>query len=165
MMNKTMKRISIGLIFLLLTFVIYRSNPPARILTASTSGDRLNHLLAKPTTSASPAPLPIPDPACIAQGGRWEPLGLLGGYGCNLPTTDGGKSCTSSIMCEGDCLADHLIELYREHSSGLLLPDINLIKEVNARGEEMKGACSFWRSNFSCHIFVEQGQYSVMCID
>lgn len=162
-MNKTMKQISIGLIFLVLLCVIYRSYPPDRTLTTRTVEDRSIQLLVKPITSASRIPLPAPDPACIAEGGRWEPLGLSG-YGCNLPTVDGGKSCTSSNTCEGDCLADHLDELYREHGSGLLLPDMKRIKEINARGE-VAGICSFWRANFSCHIFVEQGQYSVMCLD
>jgi len=158
-----MKRIFIALVFMILIFAIYRFYPSVRTPIVRSIEDHITQPLIKPTATAAPIPIPTPDPVCIAQGGRWEPLGLIG-YSCNPPTADGGTSCTNSNMCEGNCLADHLSELYREYSSSLFLPDMARIKELNVRGE-VTGTCSFWRANFSCNIFVEDGQYTVMCLD
>jgi len=159
-MNKITKPPAIALLFLFLLFVIYRSYPPAKAFTARTTED---YSTPGKTGNSTFLPLPTPDPTCIAQGGRWESLGFKG-YGCNMPTTDGGNFCTSSNMCEGACLADNLDELYRDGGWGLLLPDTKRINELNARGEVV-GTCSSWHTNFGCHIFVQQGQYVEMCLD
>jgi hypothetical protein len=81
---------------------------------------------------------------CEEQGGRWEVLGFSG-PGCNLPSSDGGKSCTDIKDCEGLCLADN--------------------EDTNAQGDELMGVCSEWQSNFGCHEILEKGRIVEICID
>jgi hypothetical protein len=40
---------------------------------------------------------------CNARGGVWIRMGLLGNFGCNLPTKDAGKACTDDDQCEMYC--------------------------------------------------------------
>lgn len=42
---------------------------------------------------------------CAAQNGQMV-QGAFGQFVCERPTKDAGKSCTSSMDCEGHCLAD-----------------------------------------------------------
>lgn len=100
---------------------------------------------------------------CLRQGGRWEVLGFSG-PGCNLPTSDGGKPCSDSRVCEGLCLVDNE-EIMVDNGQGILVPDPDLIEEMNARGVELQGKCSAWQSTFGCHVVVEHGRYVEMCID
>lgn len=81
---------------------------------------------------------------CLAQGGRWEVLGFSG-PGCNLPSSDGGKSCTDSKDCEGLCLADK--------------------DEIDAQGDELTGVCSQWQSHFGCYMILEKRRDVEICID
>jgi len=41
--------------------------------------------------------------ACLSHGGSWERMGMRGYFGCNLPTPDAGKSCTSDNDCAMIC--------------------------------------------------------------
>jgi hypothetical protein len=117
-------------------------------------------------TQGFPPGFPTPDPEefdeCKAQGGRWDILGF-NGPGCNLPTTDGGKSCSDSKECESACLANS-DEIWKKAESGLRFPDSERIDEINAQGKVI-GACSNWRANFGCHVWVEEGQYAYICVD
>ncbi len=76
-----------------------------------------------------PAGFPTPDPeifeSCLAEGGRWEVLGFSG-PGCNLPTSDGGKTCQDSEDCESGCLGDPDLVM-RKAGYGQLIPDHELI--------------------------------------
>lgn len=49
---------------------------------------------------------PSTEEECLDKGGEWG--GFAGGRGhirgCNLPTSDAGKSCDHSDQCEGACL-------------------------------------------------------------
>jgi hypothetical protein len=100
---------------------------------------------------------------CLRQGGRWEVLGFSG-PGCNLPTSDGGKPCSDNQECEGLCLADNE-EIMLDNGQGYLVPDPDLIEEINAKGVELHGICSGWQSTFGCHVVVENGKYVEICID
>jgi hypothetical protein len=88
----------------------------------------------------------------------------LSGPGCNLPTSDGGKPCVDSRECTGLCLADD-DEIMMDNGQGILVPDQDLIDEMNARGEELHGVCSAWQSTFGCHVVVEKGKFVEICID
>lgn len=44
--------------------------------------------------------------ACVADGGRWAPGGLLPDRLCFLPTPDAGKSCARASDCSAVCLSD-----------------------------------------------------------
>jgi hypothetical protein len=100
---------------------------------------------------------------CLQQGGRWEVLGFSGA-GCNLPTLDGGKPCSDSRECEGLCLVDNE-EIMVDNGQGFLVPDPDLIDEINAKGIELHGICADWQSTFGCQLVVENGKYVEICID
>ena len=93
-----------------------------------------------------PPGFPTPDAedlaACLEAGGRWEVLGYSG-PGCNLPTSDGGKSCTGSEECESACFGDPDLVMI-EDEFGNLLPDHERIEELNAMQGEKTGLCSSW---------------------
>jgi hypothetical protein len=100
---------------------------------------------------------------CLEQGGRWEVLGLSG-LGCNLPSLDGGKACQDNRDCEGLCLADDESVMV-DTPDGVKIPDHSRIDQVNAQGEEIKGVCSMWQSDFGCQAVVEGDKIVVICID
>jgi hypothetical protein len=100
---------------------------------------------------------------CLDQGGQWEVLGLSG-PGCNLPTKDGGKTCSDWANCESLCLADD-DTLYNEDETGFLQPDHKIIEQHNAENDQLSGVCSAWQSNFGCHVILENSKYVVICID
>jgi hypothetical protein len=81
------------------------------------------------SSSEFPPGFPTPEPEkvqdCRNQGGQWEVLGFSG-PGCNLPTEDGGKTCSDWADCESLCLADDNT-LYNEDSTGFLQPDHEII--------------------------------------
>jgi len=92
---------------------------------------------------------------CLAKGGKWKAVGIYPNEICNLPTTDGGKKCSSSNDCEGSCLA---VDLTEEQRRSLM------------RGEkveiEVKGECTSWLRNFGCIGFVEDGKVDrFLCLD
>ncbi len=41
--------------------------------------------------------------ACVREGNRWGKGGLLGQEMCFTQYNDGGKACTASSQCEGQC--------------------------------------------------------------
>lgn len=66
-------------------------------------------LAACQTTADKPAePEPNADDriACEARGGQYGQAGLLQSWVCIEPTSDAGKSCTTSSDCTGMCMAD-----------------------------------------------------------
>lgn len=74
--------------------------------------------------------------ACELKGGKYEQLGMMQMYQCNMATKDAGKSCNSGNECEGLCL-----------------------------GENGKGICSSWSQNFGCIPIIENGEEVTICID
>lgn len=73
---------------------------------------------------------------CIANGGKYEPVGKMQTYQCNLPTSDKGKHCNTRTDCEGMCLS---IDGY--------------------------GHCSGWSLNFGCMDIFENNETLTLCID
>ncbi len=114
-----------------------------------------------------PPGFPTPDPeilaACLEQGGRWEMLGFSG-PGCNLPTSDGGKTCTESTECESACLGDPDLVMI-EDEFGFLLPNHEKVEELNAIDGEQSGLCSAWQENFGCNVWLQEGSFVVICVD
>ena len=114
-----------------------------------------------------PAGFPTPDPgiyaACLADAGRWEVLGFSG-PGCNLPTSDGGKTCQDSEDCESGCLGDPDLVM-RKAGYGQLIPDHERMDELNAKNVENMGLCSPWKGNFGCRVWLEKGRYVAICVD
>lgn len=60
-----------------------------------------------PAEEAAPPPPPkSPEQlTCERRGGTWASAGKEGVKACVSRTRDGGKSCTSGLQCQGDCLA------------------------------------------------------------
>ncbi len=55
--------------------------------------------------AAGPASVAAADRQCAALGGKLKQAGRMGRYACYAQYSDGGKSCTDSNECEGDCRA------------------------------------------------------------
>ena len=59
------------------------------------AGDQPVQKVALPRTKAQ----------CLAAGGEWILLGpQMVAHGCMLKSKDGGKSCTTSAQCQGECV-------------------------------------------------------------
>ena len=85
--------------------------------------------------------------ACESQDGQWGIVGLSAFPVCNLPTADGGKSCTDGSQCESrKCLAN----------------ESTISADTNAA---VTGQCSAWQMMAGCLLFVEDGKASRICID
>jgi hypothetical protein len=95
--------------------------------------------------------IPQDQKSCEAKGGIWKKIGIRPMEECNLPTTDGGKSCWGSNVCEGVCLA----ELSRE----------DLQKGMKGKMFKREGKCSEWVKVVGCRAYVYQGWASVVCSD
>ena len=77
---------------------------------------------------------------CLKNGGTWGRQGLSVKEQCNLPTADGGKTCTDSSQCEGPCFG----------------------KEVGATS----GQCSSWTINKGCYAPMYNGVATgILCED
>ncbi len=88
---------------------------------------------------------------CLSKGGIWKRPGPRPTEECNLPTTDAGKICESSNVCEGVCLADLTSDQLRQGMSGKLF--------------QTKGKCSAVIKIYGCHGYVYLGWASVVCAD
>jgi hypothetical protein len=56
-------------------------------------------------TTVNKLTLPTTQTACVAAGGEWvEPAPEKIVSGCFLKTTDGGRSCTTSVQCQSECV-------------------------------------------------------------
>ena len=95
--------------------------------------------------------IPKDEQSCLAQNGTWKKMGIRPVASCNLPTQDGGKSCTSSDNCEGVCLADLTNEELREGMKGRLF--------------KTDGQCSDWLIVLGCKAYVYKGWAQVVCSD
>jgi hypothetical protein len=109
---------------------------------AETSGSEL----VEPTTVA-----PEDEAACEALGGKWGRIGLAPKESCNLPTTDGGKTCRDWSDCESACIANLTVEQFDQARHGALI--------------EATGACAEWMTVVGCQPFLEDGVVRVICID
>jgi hypothetical protein len=81
---------------------------------------------------------------CVAQGGRWKPLGFLGRWQCERALSDAGQACRDGSDCQGECLAP----------AG---SDID---------QPVLGQCAAVAPLFGCHARVRQGKAEPMlCVD
>jgi hypothetical protein len=135
--------------------------------SAGSSSDSVNEIGPSDNDGISAPGFEDSDPArvqeCLDQGGIWTVLGIAG-EGCNLPTEDGGKTCSGWADCESLCLANDDM-LYNEDTTGFLQPDHEIIEQRNVESDQFRGVCSAWQSNFGCHVVLENGKYVVICID
>jgi hypothetical protein len=88
---------------------------------------------------------------CEVKGGVWKKIGIRPQAECNLPTTDAGKACSSSNVCEGVCLAD-------------LSPD-DLRSGMKGKLFKTDGKCSNFIKVVGCRGYVYRGWASVVCAD
>ncbi|MCJ7740885.1 hypothetical protein MUP32_06275 [Candidatus Microgenomates bacterium] len=88
---------------------------------------------------------------CEKIGGVWKKMGPRPVEECNLPTKDSGKSCESSNVCEGVCLA----QLSRD----------DLQKGMRGQKFKTQGKCSSFIKIMGCQAYVYQGWASVVCAD
>lgn len=83
--------------------------------------------------------VPANEEQCKSLGGEWGRFGMADILRCNLPTKDGGKSCTDGSQCEaGIC---------------------------SARTGENSGTCPDLRLNFGCMDVIESGKIASLCVD
>jgi len=89
--------------------------------------------------------IPQTEQECLARGGNWTHIGLPGmPKRCDLKATDGGKKCTDSSQCEGECMAP----------------------EAAQEGDTIEGSCSEYILVFGCKRFVEDGRVGMtICAD
>ncbi len=81
---------------------------------------------------------------CVWSLGRIERAGILGAERCTRPYSDGGKSCTDSSQCEGQCRA----------------PDLNQTDKA------IVGVCQMDDNPFGCHAEVSGGiAQPGLCVD
>ena len=82
---------------------------------------------------------------CLAIKGNWINVGLPGTpKRCDIKTNDGGYTCTDTIQCQGECIA-------------------NKGEKV---GSKVTGKCSDYIATFGCHKKVEEGIVGVeICAD
>ncbi len=103
---------------------------------------------------------------CLAKGGRWEAVGLRRhGPGCNPPTVDGGKPCTSKTDCQGACLANpdelgKFVGLGHPLSCSEFVEkaDKELIEKAEAQ-LGVVGVCAPWQYTLDCDFLVNNGRY------
>jgi hypothetical protein len=88
---------------------------------------------------------------CLQKGGVWKRPGPRPTEECNLPTSDAGKTCESSNVCEGVCLAD--------------LTQDQLSQGMRGRLFHTQGTCSSYIKVFGCRGYVYRGWASVVCAD
>jgi hypothetical protein len=88
---------------------------------------------------------------CLQKGGVWKRPGPRPTEECNLPTTDAGKICESSNVCEGVCLSDLTSDQLRQGMNGKMF--------------QTKGKCSAVIKIYGCHGYVYRGWASVVCAD
>lgn len=83
-------------------------DPRPRLRPDAAAAPPAQDAAAAPVPEAAPAPPAAPKTeaqvACERRKGQWTGTGE-GGHACIFHTRDGGKVCTSSRNCEGDCLA------------------------------------------------------------
>jgi len=91
------------------------------------------------TSTQTTTTIPNNKQECEAKGGKWGLFGIALIERCNLPTSDGGKTCTDRSQCEGLCLAEN----------------------VNST----VGKCTAWRMTFGCVNILENGTVMTICID
>jgi hypothetical protein len=95
--------------------------------------------------------------SCENQGGKWGPLGGLANQtGCNIPYSDGGKTCSDSRQCQGECIVeDDLVSILKGKP----------VKEFRP-GQPVTGICTSWRIMFGCFTYVRKGKVVPgLCID
>lgn len=100
---------------------------------------------------SEPAPVSVAEsPAaadCMARGGRMQPLGRMQSMQCVVPYADGGRRCTDSDQCSGQC------RIANEAAR-------------SAAGARVIGRCQTDSDPFGCHTTVENGRAQVtICVD
>jgi hypothetical protein len=116
---------------------------PASAITATPSARPTKPVIAIPKDQAT----------CLAQGGRWERIGIAPYEQCNLPAPDAGRVCNDSSECAGLCLAN-------------LSPEEQ--ERVRRQGTPIQtsGKCSNWVIVVGCVAVVENGQVkNILCLD
>jgi len=106
------------------------------------------HVTTKKHISVAPVAKPVipqNESECLAKGGHWASIGLPGTPArCDLKATDGGKACTDSSQCQGECMA----------------PD------GASEGRRADGICSEYILNFGCTRRIEGGRVGAeICAD
>jgi hypothetical protein len=78
----------------------------AAMLVGCTSGsEMLNAPDQLPVAPVEKVELPTSESTCVAAGGEWILLGpQMIAHGCMLKANDGGKACSTSVQCQGECV-------------------------------------------------------------
>lgn len=137
------------LISLCLALIFSACTPPLTTDSTTTESSK--------TMSDEKTVIKIPDneEECLAKGGTWKARGIFPNEICDLPTTDGGKECSSSNDCEGRCLAADLTEDQRRALMGG--------EKFDAK---VRGECTYSLRTFGCVGFVEGGKVDqFLCLD
>jgi len=106
-----------------------------------------------PYPTKPPRHLPLDQASCEQQGGQWGYSGFV--LLCNFRTSDGGKICSDSRRCEGECIVD-------EHDPGMMTgagdagPPSSVPWLVRA-ALGFPGKCTDWVITKGCITFVQNG--------
>ena len=95
--------------------------------------------------------IPQDEVSCASASGTWKKIGIRRNEECNLPTTDSGKVCENSKVCESVCLADLTEDQRRQGMKGRLF--------------KTTGKCAAWVKVVGCKAYVEDGWAGVVCVD
>ncbi len=96
--------------------------------------------------------IPRTEDGCKALGGKWGPAGIFPQPICRVPTRDGGRACSDTDECEGECLA--------KLSSG------QRTKITNRQKLRIDGVCTPYIPVFGCAAIVNKGYVtSILCRD
>jgi hypothetical protein len=100
---------------------------------------------AQPELQIPIAKLVVPrtEQGCTSAGGHWGPMGFFRNVGCDIKTTDAGKSCSDSSQCRASCLGP----------KGALA------------GSAVAGSCSAYLANFGNVVTVENGKAVLLNVE
>jgi len=100
---------------------------------------------AQPQAQAPAVKLVVPqaEGGCVSAGGRWGPMGVFRNVGCDIKTTDAGKTCSDSSQCQASCLGP----------------------KGSKAGDHVVGSCSAYVANFGNVVTVENGKAVLLNVE
>lgn len=88
--------------------------------------------------------------ACADAGGDWRQVCVAQEYRCVLPYRDGGKACSDSSECEGECLVD--VTTKCTGIGNCVAP------EIPKPGEQVMGMCQLDDDPCGSFVIVRDGR-------
>ncbi len=133
---------------------LYRIDVMGQQIFMAANGGAMNYyssITGISGVSSNPPSIPTPGMlsqseirACLISGGRIEKAGYMGAERCTRPYADGGKACTDSSQCQGQCRTD----------------------TNSANSSSIVGVCQMDDNPFGCFAEVKNGRTEpALCVD